>query len=125
MSLIEHREEGILRIRWVRADAIGIEEETLTASFLLAPGGIQREWAPRTVQDLDDAAASVILALSPELVLLGSGPRQRFPAAAFQVAFLRRGVGLETMDNAAAARTFALLAQEGRRVIAAFLLPGD
>lgn len=124
MSLVEHREEGIPRIRWVRADAIGIEEETLTASFLLAPGGIQRDWAPRRVEDLDDAAASAILALAPELVLLGSGPRQRFPAPAFQVGFQRRGIGLETMDNAAAARTFALLAQEGRRVIAAFLLPG-
>ena len=38
-------------------------------------------------------------------------------------AFLQRGVGIEVMDNAAAARTFNVLAGEGRRVVAAFVLP--
>ena len=39
-------------------------------------------------------------------------------------AFLRRGIGIEAMDNAAAARTFNLLAAEGRRVVAVFLVDG-
>ena len=39
-------------------------------------------------------------------------------------ACLTRGIGIEVMDNAAAARTFNVLATEGRRVLAAFLLPG-
>ena len=39
-------------------------------------------------------------------------------------ALLTRGIGLEVMDNAAAARTFNVLANEGRRVVAGFLLPG-
>jgi len=46
----------------------------------------------------------------------------QFPAPAVMAACLTRGIGIEVMDNAAAARTFNLLANEGRRVIAAFLL---
>jgi RNA-binding protein len=53
----------------------------------------------------------------------GTGARQAFPAAAFMAGFLRRNIGIEVMDNAAAARTYNLLADEGRRVVAAFILP--
>jgi len=38
--------------------------------------------------------------------------------------FLKRGIGLETMGNAAAARTFNVLIGEGRPAVAVFLLPG-
>ena len=57
-------------------------------------------------------------------VLLGTGERQRFPSPAAMAAMLTRGIGIEVMDNAAAARTFNVLANEGRRVVAGFLLPG-
>ena len=67
---------------------------------------------------------SMFLALQPALMLLGTGARQRFPSAAAMAALLTRGIGIEVMDNAAAARTFNVLATEGRRVVAGFLLPG-
>jgi uncharacterized protein len=65
-----------------------------------------------------------LLALEPELVLLGSGATQAFPPPAAMAACLSRGIGLETMTNAAAARTFNVLASEGRRVVAGFVLGG-
>ena len=65
-----------------------------------------------------------VLALEPEVILLGSGATQVFPPAAVLAHCLRRGVGMETMTNAAAARTFNVLAGEGRRVVVAFVLPG-
>ena len=57
------------------------------------------------------------------LVLLGTGANQVFPPAASLAACLRRGVGIEVMSNAAAARTYTVLAGEGRRVVAGFLFP--
>jgi uncharacterized protein len=53
---------------------------------------------------------------------LGTGERQVFPSAAVMAACLTRGIGIEVMTNAAAARTFNVLAGEGRRVVAGFLL---
>lgn len=124
MSLIEIRDEGILRVRWVRADSIAVNAIELGTSFLLAPDAIVRDWAPDSLAAIDDAAIEQILALHPALLLLGTGLVQRLPAQSLLAAFLRRGIGLEAMDNAAAARTYNLLADEGRRVVAAFLLPG-
>jgi len=62
--------------------------------------------------------------VSPEVVLLGTGARATFPPQRVLGEFLRRGIGLETMDNAAAARTFNVLVGEGRQAVGVFLLPG-
>jgi uncharacterized protein len=63
-----------------------------------------------------------IFKLQPELVLLGTGARQRFAAAAIRAAFTARKIGLEAMDLGAACRTFNILVQEDRRVAAALFL---
>jgi uncharacterized protein len=60
--------------------------------------------------------------LRPELVLFGSGTRLRFPRPEWLQALVALGIGLETMDTAAACRTYNILAGEGRHVVAALLL---
>jgi uncharacterized protein len=62
-----------------------------------------------------------ILALDPELILLGTGQRQIFPPASFGARFLRSGIGFEVMDTGAACRTFNVLVAEQRRVAAVLL----
>ena len=68
----------------------------------------------------DDLAP--LLALQPELIVLGTGGAQAFPPPEAQAACLSLGIGLEAMTNAAAARTYNVLAGEGRRVVAGFVL---
>lgn len=118
------------QVRECTADGVRVDNRMLTRSFLLTADRIEDDIALDAVQALDDEAESSriverLLARQPELVLLGTGSRLMFPPPRFQAALLRRGIGLETMDNAAAARTFNLLAGEGRRVVALFLLPTD
>jgi uncharacterized protein len=72
-----------------------------------------------TVADLEPA-----LALKPEVLVLGTGGAQAFPPPDTTAACLARGVGLEAMTNDAAARTYAVLAAEDRKVVAAFIFPG-
>ena len=91
---------------------------------VLSADEVVEDFPARLVGDLDAAAIDRVLALRPEVVLLGSGARTVFPAQAVLGAFLERGIGLETMDNAAAARTFNVLIGEGRKAVALFLLPG-
>lgn len=124
MALVEHRAEGHHLVRRVAPHAITVDEREFTASLVLAPDSALTEFAPMRVDQIDAAAIEQILSLQPTLVLLGSGQRQVFPSQAVMAAFLRRGIGLEAMDNAAAARTFNLLAAEGRRVVAVFLIEG-
>lgn len=75
-----------------------------------------------TAATLDASHVDALLDLQPELVILGTGENQVFPAAAFMAGFLRKGIGIEVMNNAAAARTYNLLADEGQHVVAAFIL---
>ena len=77
------------------------------------------------VRDMDELAVfdpAPILALEPELVLLGTGARQIFPAASFRAQFLRVGIGFEAMDTGAACRTFNVLVAEQRRVAALLMV---
>lgn len=123
MDLSLDRPEGYLFIRRVGERSVTVVDRELTASFLLAPDRAVEAWPVADVDDLDEGAGEAVRALEPEVVLLGTGARQRFPSAAFMAGFLRKGIGIEVMDNAAAARTYDLLAGEGRRVVAAFILP--
>ena len=123
MDLSLDRPGDYLYVRRVGEHAVTVNDREITRSFLLAPDRLVEDWPVASVQALDATHVDTILALEPELVLLGSGARQAFPATVFMAGFLRKGVGIEVMDNAAAARTYDLLAGEGRRVVTAFILP--
>jgi len=115
--------EGYFFFRACAAGAVTVIDRTLTRSFLMAPDRVVEDWPVTRADQFDLAAAEAIAALEPEVVLLGTGARQVFPPREPMVTLLRRGVGVEVMDNAAACRTYNLLAGEGRRVIAAIMLP--
>ena len=99
-----------------------VNERVLEASFILAPNELIEAWQVGDANALTPEDLAPLLALNPELVLLGTGDHQVFPAAAVMAACLTRGIGIEVMTNAAAARTFNVLAGESRRVVAGFLL---
>lgn len=99
-----------------------VNERRLTRSFVVAPDALIEDWPVRDAGSLGMPELEQILALSPALVLLGTGPRQVFPPAQIMAACLSRGIGLEAMANNSAARTYHVLAGEGRRVVAGFIL---
>jgi len=99
-----------------------VNERRLERSFILSPRTLIEDWPVTDVTTLVPEDLQPLLELEPELVLLGSGATQAFPPPAAMAACLSRGIGLETMTNAAAARTFNVLASEGRRVAAGFVL---
>jgi uncharacterized protein len=123
MDLSLDHPDGYLFVRRVDVDHIVVVDRKLHKSFLLSPGEAIENWLIDDARTLDASDVAFLLALQPELVILGTGQRQIFPAAAFLAGFLRQQIGVEVMDNAAAARTYNLLAGEGRRVVAGFILP--
>jgi uncharacterized protein len=124
MLLTEHRNEHQFFLRHADAHSVTIIDRRVVRSVLLSATAVAENFPARRVEDFDDAAIAAVLALQPEVVLLGTGARPVFPPPAVLAEFLRRGIGVETMDNAAAARTFNVLAGEGRQVVAVFLLEG-
>ncbi|NZA27050.1 Mth938-like domain-containing protein [Luteimonas sp. SJ-92] len=112
---------------FLRAAAGGsavVNDRELRTSFIVAPDALVEDWPVRDAAAMVPADLEPLLALAPELVLLGTGAGQVFPPPAVTAACLSRGIGLESMSNAAAARTYQVLAGEGRRVVAGFILAG-
>ena len=118
----EHPGEYLF-VRRVGADTVTVVDRDFHKSILLTPEQVIEDWTVTDASRLTLDDVEKIVALNPEVVLLGTGERQVFPPAEVMAAFLRRGIGVEAMTNGSAARTYSLLAGEGRRVAAAFILP--
>lgn len=86
-------------------------------------GGVQ-DWPADAFADLQASHFETLATLAPEVVIFGSGTRLRFLPAAVLRPLIDRGVGVETMDTAAACRTYNVLVSERRSVVAA-LIVGD
>lgn len=99
-----------------------VNDRRIERSFVLAPNRLIEDWAVGDVRTLSIEDLAPLLELQPELIVLGCGASQAFPPPATLAACLGRGIGVESMTNAAAARTFNVLAGEGRRVVAGFVL---
>lgn len=104
---------------------INVNEQEIRRSVIVAPDRLVTDWSPQTFADLAETHFAAILDLEPEIVLLGTGGRQRFPHPRLTQALLAHGVGVEVMDTSAACRTYNVLVVEDRRVAAALLMMAD
>jgi uncharacterized protein len=102
--------------------SVTIGEKTIVASSLISPGALGT-WPVSTVAELTPAQLQPIFALKPEVVILATGTKQQFPAAAVRAAFMAREIGLEVMALGPACRTFNVLLSEDRHVVMALVLP--
>jgi uncharacterized protein len=103
-------------------EGIVINDCVFARSLIVTPDHLNPDWQPQCLAELSEAHLELILALRPEIVLLGVDHRLRFPGRAIMRFFLQRGIGIEVMDTAAACRTFNLLMSEGRTLAAALLV---
>jgi uncharacterized protein len=104
--------------------AVWVNNQRFEGSLLVPWRGKVRPWSAEGHGTLAAAHFDEVLALKPELVIFGSGAHLRFVSAALYRSLIEARIGLETMDSAAACRTYNVLAAEGRSVVAA-LLPGS
>jgi uncharacterized protein len=102
---------------------VSVNSEKITHSVIISSRGDRIAWAASgRFDDLGAADFEQLAQLQPEVVIFGSGSRIRFPRAAWLRPLVEQRIGLETMDTAAACRTYNILAQEGRDVAVALLL---
>jgi uncharacterized protein len=101
---------------------IEVNETRYPHSLIVLPGQLLKDWDATDFENLTAAHFERLLALQPELVLLGTGTSHRFIHPSISRPLLDAGIGLECMTTAAACRTFNILMAEGRHVAAALLL---
>ena len=111
-NLVTASGEGYIAINGVRHEV----------SLLLLPDRIELGWGAGGFDALAENDFAGIAALGCEVLLFGTGRRQRFPRPVLLQPLMAARIGVEVMDTAAACRTYNILMAEGRRVAAALLL---
>jgi uncharacterized protein len=92
-----------------------------TGSLLVSPDAEVEPWPVASFDALEAHHFAGVLQRQPEVVLLGTGERQRFPHPRLLRPLAEARIGVEVMTTPAACRTYNILMAEGRRVVAAFL----
>lgn len=101
---------------------VSVNGRRFERSLIVLPDRIEAEWPPASFDALAPEHLAALVAIAPEILLLGTGPTLRFPRPELISALVDARIGLEVMDVQAACRTYNILAAEGRRVAAALLL---
>lgn len=122
MQLVQEHPDFDYVLRGADGSSALVNERKLKRSFIIAPRQLVEDWPVESLASLDVAAMEALLTLQPEVVIIGTGVNQGFASAEVMAMCLQRGIGIECMANAAAARTYNVLAGEGRRVVAGFIL---
>jgi uncharacterized protein len=101
---------------WVQVNSQRHQSSLIVMADLVLP------WSAPSFSELQEAHFEKLKELSPEIILLGTGPAQRFPHPRLTASLTALRIGVEVMDLKAACRTYNILAAEARKVAAALLL---
>ncbi len=121
MRFIRDAATGTNIIRAYGGGELRINDTVYRGAVILSGTALEHEPAILDFEALLAIDAARIMALDPEVLLLGTGARQIFPPLTFSTRYLKAGIGFETMDTGAACRTYNVLVAEQRRVVAMLL----
>ena len=118
MRLVLDSDPRINLVRSYDAGVIVIGDARITRSCIVTPQQLTLDWSANSIADLSTAQIEPLLALHADIVLLGEGASLLLPGAAIRATFRDRGIALECMSLGAACRTYNILANEARSVVA-------
>jgi uncharacterized protein len=115
--------EGVNSVSRLEAGRIWVHTTAFSGSLIVPWRGEVMTWGVQAPADVQAEHFEPLLALEPELVIFGSGRTHAFISPQHYRGLIARRIGFEAMDTAAACRTYNVLANEGRKVVGAFILP--
>ncbi|MBU3566447.1 Mth938-like domain-containing protein [Polynucleobacter sp. MWH-HuK1] len=104
---------------------VEINKTPYAHAVVLSSDGAISEWSAQSFDNLEAHHFSQLIDLEPELILIGTGKRQRFPKPELLKALISAKIGFEIMDSQAACRTYNILVGEGRQVLLALIVEPD
>lgn len=118
MPLAEERITSRYSISAYTSNDITVNEKQYQQSLILSPETLINPSPINSIDDLNDDTLQSVLALNPDVVLLGTGEKQIFPEPRIFALLGEKGIGLEVMNTGALCRTFNILVAEDRDVVA-------
>lgn len=121
-TLTEDNNPSQYVIRAYKPGLIRVNEQAYTHSLIVSPETLIEPWEPQTYTELTPASFQAILALKPDILLIGTGDKMQLLSVELYGELINAGIGVEVMDTSAACRTFNALTAEYRHVAAALLI---
>lgn len=120
MKLHLESSNSTYQIQSVNLHSVTINEKVYSRSIIVMPEYLG-DWTVENFETLDVVHFQQLCTLHPEVVLLGTGQKIRFPAPELLTPLINERIGIEVMDTPAACRTYTILLAERRKVAAALL----
>jgi uncharacterized protein len=104
---------------------INIDDSVYQCSLLVGRDSLHTDWPVTTMEQLDLSLLQPVIDARPEILLIGTGRQQQLPDVNLLQALLQHNIVAEFMHTAAACRTFNILLDEERDVMAALIWQAD
>jgi uncharacterized protein len=101
---------------------VSVDTQRHEHSLLLQPDSLDPAWGPEAFDALSTEHLAPLAKIGCDVLLLGTGERQRFPSPAVLRPLIEARIPVEVMDTHAACRTYNILVAEGRKVAAALIV---
>lgn len=122
MGLTRDDNTAQFQIQSFQPGRIQVNDVVYTSSIIVSSDRLIKNWRPQIISELTRDDLSIIIDLSPAILLLGTGGDLTFPDLDVYGDLINEGIGVEVMDTRAACRTFAALTAENRNVVAALII---
>ena len=101
---------------------VEINQTPYAHAVLLSSDGAISAWTAQSFDSLEASHFTQMVELKPELILIGTGSKKRFPKPELLKSLILANIGFEIMDSQAACRTYNILVGEGRQVLLALIV---
>ena len=122
MKFSEEQVPGHYVIQSYQQEGVNINGKLYRDSLVVSQTSLDSQWPVQSIDDLDTEILQQLLSHEPEVILVGTGQRLRFPHPRIYAPVVSQGVGIEFMDSGAVCRTYNILLAEDRRVVAAIII---
>lgn len=121
MKFTEHKDLSRNIIKRYSLEKVQVNDQELTQSCIITHTTTQN-WSAESLTNLTLEQLDELLALKPEILILGTGETQKIPSSELFNHCAKAGISLEAMNNAAACRTYNVLTTEDRQVVLGLIL---
>jgi uncharacterized protein len=101
---------------------IEVNSKVYPHALIVQPEGEISPWPVSAFADLSSDNLASLCVFKPELIIIGTGKKQQFMKPELIKPLIQAKIGFEMMDSQAACRTYNILMNEGRQVLAAIIL---
>lgn len=121
MIVSQDHNHGDYEIKSYEPGKLKINDTVVQHSVVVATH-VMEAWQPQNINQLTPQSFETVLALKPEVILLGTGESLTFPPPQLLAAIYEANIGVEVMTTLAACKTFNVLMSESRNVVACLLI---